>query len=418
LSGTAQTPPRLDPPALDQACLDAVTGDRLGVAVSGGGDSLALLQLLIEAARYRLEVITVDHGLRPESAQEAQSVAKFCEAAQIPHHIARWENRRDGGNLSDQARLARKALIGAWARTRELSFVALGHTADDQAETFLMRLSRGSGVQGLSAMDTVVEEEGLFWLRPLLHVRRPALRHHLTDRGIAWIDDPTNEDERYTRVKMRRVVETLSDAGISVPAINKTTTRLRSAKQVLYTATKDLAEAIAHVTPAGEIRMERARFLSANSALQLRLLSEAIRLMCGSYYTARAHAVEAAIASIASGKGGVTLSGSVVRVPKPDMISIRREPARVDEPIAYGKLWDERWMVEGPAPLGSMVGALGEAGLAARPNWRDSGLAREVLLTTPAVWNEGGLISAPMLDESLNNSAQWRIRNPFFTPAT
>lgn len=403
------------PAQLDQDALANMPNRRLGVAVSGGGDSMALLHLLHTQTDLDLMAITVDHRLRPESANEAASVARFCTTLNIPHQTAVWEERHAQGNLSDNARRARKSLISAWAHDHNLTHVALGHTADDQAETFLMRLSRGSGVQGLSAMDTEITDEGITWVRPLLSTRRADLRKYLSANDITWIDDPTNEDQRYERVKMRKVVETLSDAGISVPAINNTTKRLRSAKQVLFTATKDLAELIAHVTPAGEIIVERARFLSANQAVRLRLMMDAICTMSGAYYAPRAHAIETAINAIEQRTTGHTLGGAIIRVTKSDQISIRREPARVEPPVPFGKIWDERWMVLGDAPPRATVGALTEKGLTQIENPQYSEIAREILLTTPAIWVDDELISAPFADKGEKYSTEWRIRNPFFT---
>ena len=389
---------------------------RLGVAVSGGGDSVALLHLLHDFSDLELEVVIVDHGLRAESAEEADGVAAMAQALGLSVHVAVWRERADGGNLSDKARRARKALISDWARERGLSAVALGHTADDQAETFLMRLARGSGVQGLSGMDAAVTDDGLTWVRPLLNARRADLRAYLRGRGIGWVDDPTNEDMRFDRIKMRKAVDTLSDAGISVPDIAATTKRLRSAKQVLFTATKDLSLAISTVTAAGEIVLERERLMSAQQAVRLRCLSEAVRVVSGAYYAPRAHAIEEAMRAISEGSKGVTLQGCILRPAAGDRVAIRREPGKTGRAVGLGELWDDRWVVTGPEKDGVSIDALGESGLAQAGDWREADIAREALLTTPGVWQGDRLISAPLITKSDEYGAEWRIRNPFFTP--
>ena len=164
--------------ALVRAAFGPEPPDKLGVAVSGGGDSTALLVLLDDWRRDggpELAVATVDHGLRPEAAAEAAEVAALCGRLGVPHETLAW--RWDGkGNLSDAARRGRLRLIAGWANGRGIGMVAQGHTADDQAETFLMRLARGSGVDGLAAMAARRTAEGVAWVRPLLQVRRGEFR--------------------------------------------------------------------------------------------------------------------------------------------------------------------------------------------------------------------------------------------------
>ncbi|WP_114967069.1 tRNA lysidine(34) synthetase TilS, partial [Alkalilacustris brevis] len=182
----------------------------LGVAVSGGGDSVALLLLVADwaAARgVRLRAVTVDHGLREGAAQEAEAVARLCAELGIGHDILRWQGWDGQGNLQDAARRARQGLIAGWARDHGLAAVALGHTRDDQAETVLMRLARGAGVDGLSGMAPLRLAVGLAWLRPLLDVGRAELRALLRARGVPWAEDPSNEDARFQRVRARRALE-------------------------------------------------------------------------------------------------------------------------------------------------------------------------------------------------------------------
>ena len=147
------------PAAALEAALAAVFPDArptaLGVAVSGGGDSVALLCLMADWAaprEVRLAAATVDHGLRPEAAAEAAGVAALCGRLGLAHATLRWEGWDGRGNLMDAARRARRRLLADWAAEQGLAAVALAHTRDDQAETVLMRLARGAGVDGLSAM--------------------------------------------------------------------------------------------------------------------------------------------------------------------------------------------------------------------------------------------------------------------------
>lgn len=218
--------------------------DRLGVAVSGGGDSLALLYLLNDWRQEdgpALDVVTVNHGLRAEAADEAAMVARVAGALGLSHTTLRWDRPAPAGNLPHEARRARYALMADWARGRGIGTVALGHTADDQAETFLMRLARGSGVDGLAAMAQHRRHLGLTWVRPLIWARRVALRDYLTARGLTWIEDPTNDDLAYERVRARQALPLLAPLGITHEGLIATASRLSMAREALGRAAQDLA---------------------------------------------------------------------------------------------------------------------------------------------------------------------------------
>ena len=144
-----------------------------------------------------LAVATVDHGLRPESAAEAEGVARICAAWDIPHQTRTLTGLEGSSNLAARAREARYDALATWADALKMRPVLLGHTMDDQAETVLMRLGRGSGVEGLSGMPATMNWRGVTFLRPLLQVRRFQLRNFLVERGIQWAEDPTNSDPAY-----------------------------------------------------------------------------------------------------------------------------------------------------------------------------------------------------------------------------
>ncbi|MGV8951126.1 MAG: tRNA lysidine(34) synthetase TilS, partial [Cypionkella sp.] len=192
---------------------------RLAVAVSGGSDSLALLHLAHQAAGqlgWDLQAVTVDHGLRDEAAQEAAQVGAICAGLGVPHQVLRWDHGEISGNLQDQARRARYALMTDWARAQGIARVWIGHTADDQAETFLMGLSRAAGLDGLSGMRPDWVEAGVRFERPLLGVSRANLRAYLTRRGVVWLEDPSNQNDRFARVRARRALTMLQPLGITV----------------------------------------------------------------------------------------------------------------------------------------------------------------------------------------------------------
>jgi tRNA(Ile)-lysidine synthase len=188
-------------------------GARLGVAVSGGPDSLALLLLAAAARPGLIEAATVDHGLRPEARGEAEVVAGICAQLGVPHAIltARWSEVPETA-VQERARAQRYRLLGYWAEERGLDALATGHHADDQAETLLMRLARGSGARGLAAMRprSIAPGSHMRLIRPLLGWRRSELEGVCAAAGIAVLADPSNDDERFERVRVRNALGALS----------------------------------------------------------------------------------------------------------------------------------------------------------------------------------------------------------------
>ena len=190
------------------ADLDALAAPdaRVGVAVSGGPDSIALLLLAAAARPGLVEAATVDHALRPESRSEAETVADVCKAIAVPHTVLtlEWPKAPDS-NLQARAREARFHVLGEWALERRLAAVATAHHADDQAETLLMRLARGAGIGGLGSVRARRPlVKGVQLVRPLLRWRKAELVALVQKAGIKPVDDPSNRDARHDRVRMRQ----------------------------------------------------------------------------------------------------------------------------------------------------------------------------------------------------------------------
>ena len=193
-----------------KAALDRLwpEGGKLGLAVSGGPDSMAMLLLAEAAIPGRFEVATVDHGLRPEAADECALVARVCAAKHIPCSVIKVV--LDGGNVQQRAREARYAALAEWGASRDLHAVATAHHADDQAETLLMRLNRGSGVAGLAGvrecgfLDPPYFELPL--IRPLLTFRRSELATVVAAASVEVAHDPSNHDDRFDRVRLRKAL--------------------------------------------------------------------------------------------------------------------------------------------------------------------------------------------------------------------
>lgn len=202
--------------------LESLTGEApaphrpLGVAVSGGSDSLALLLLARSAYPDAVRAATVDHGLRPESAVEAAFVAMLCAERAVEHDTLRADPNLDVGllvSLQQRARAIRYRCLASWARQRDLSIVALAHQRDDVAESFLMRAGRGAGVDGLAAMPRIrsLEASPARLVRPLLDWSRSELRALVGAAGLVPVDDPMNADDRFDRTRARRLLAETPD---------------------------------------------------------------------------------------------------------------------------------------------------------------------------------------------------------------
>lgn len=203
----------IDPATVERfsADLDALVpaGEPLGIAVSGGPDSLALLLLAVAARPGRIEAATVDHGFRAESLEEAKMVGETCAGLGVPHAILTvdWPDR-PATNLQARARQARYWLLDEWALRRGLPSIATAHHADDQAETLLMRLARGAGLSGLvGARRRRLLDGGVHVVRPLLDWRRAELAAIVDASGLTPVDDPANRDPRHDRSRFRGLLD-------------------------------------------------------------------------------------------------------------------------------------------------------------------------------------------------------------------
>jgi tRNA(Ile)-lysidine synthase len=309
---------------LAQACA-------LVLAVSGGPDSTALLVL---AARWRgtrkkapkLLAVTIDHGLRPQSAHEARSVQRLARSLGVPHRILRWEGRKPRTGVQEAARAARYRLLAAVARTAKADHILTAHTLDDQAETVLIRMSRGSGITGLGAMKEVtplpvarsarrspdeakrnpgrcsriapsrVEDareraygsmratagEQLLLVRPLLEIPKARLIATLERAGIEYADDISNRDPRFARARWRDVMPALAREGLDAPRIALFARRLQRAEIALESAVDVAATDVSEGAwgnsweNAGPIVLDAEKFLLLPAEIALRLLGRAI----------------------------------------------------------------------------------------------------------------------------------------------
>lgn len=370
--------------------------ERRGLAVSGGSDSMAMLHLFA-AAGVPVEVATVDHRLRPEAAREAAFVAEACKKLGVPHRTLVWDHDAISGNLMQAASTARYRLLAAWARDRGLGAVALAHTADDQAETFLMGLSRAAGLDGLTGMRPEFLHDNVTFVRPLLRAGRDDLRAYLQRRALVWVDDPTNDDDRFARTRARRALHQLEPLGVSVDRLATVIRNLAAARTALAEAASRAGTALVQER-AGALTFQRAAFLELGPELNRLMLQAMLAWMAGLTHAPRADKLRTLGLAIATGQDA-TLAGCRLRH-RDGTYVMAREPRAVGGAVSPDGLWDGRWRGAGPAPAGASLRALGADGLRLLPDWRAVGLSRDVLMVTPALWQGDTLLAAPLATAS------------------
>jgi tRNA(Ile)-lysidine synthase len=411
-------------------------GDRFAqacaLAVSGGSDSTALMVLFADWLRQRgavagvHTVLTVDHGLRPVSAAEARAVADRAATLGFQHAILAWEGAKPRTGIQAAARAVRYGLMCEYMRAHDLPTLLTAHTLDDQAETLLMRLARGSGLDGLAAMAPWTETGPpgttgpLSILRPLLGVAKARLRATLEARRIPWTEDPSNQSPAFERTRWRAARGNLETLGLSSAMLASSARRLQRARAALEAVTDAYcAEERGLVRTDrryGVFCIDREQLCRAPEEIALRVIGRCIAAAGGSGEPVPLGRLEPVVARLRRCNGGqagiipgdadgrwtlaraqITAAGQVVQV--------EREPGRLPLPVlalAGGSraLWDGRFAVEIADGFGGSleVRALGSAGLAELKRLGRAVKATSALLLAPSFWRGTELLAVPAID--------------------
>lgn len=385
----------------------------IAVAVSGGADSLTLVLLLHDWAAGmggRITGLTVDHGLRPEAAAEAAVVERRLRALGIEHRTLRWRGRPATGGLQAAARAARYDLLMAWCRDNACLHLVTAHHLDDQAETVLLRLAHGSGLDGLAAMAPVVERTDVRILRPLLGLERARLTATLQARGETWIEDPSNRDPAFARARLRALMPALAAEGLGADQLAACARRLGQARASLEGAVTDVLARVVAVDPAGYAMLDPDPLKAAPRPVALRALARVLVTVGGRAYAPRAARLERLLDRLQAGLDrGMTLAGCRI-VRRRGRCLVARENRGMDcRALEPGRpvLWDGRFAVMlsaarvGRLAAGVTVGPLGSEGqMALRAAGRGALLRRvpaPARASLPALRTGGHLMMVPPL---------------------
>lgn len=345
------------------AIFRAVTGaGHVALAVSGGSDSMALMQLAHLWAKQaatpaRLTVLTVDHGLRSGSLEEAQKVASWARQLGLPHSLLNWAGPRPHSGLQEKARAARYALMTAWCKANGADVLMTAHTAEDQAETLVMRLARGTGVEGLGGIPAVRVIEGVACHRPLLGLSRQALRDFLGRVGQEWIDDPSNENIQFERIRVRKLRPRLEEAGLTAQALSQTALRAGRADRALQAATGDFLAAHVQRFEQGYAAIDLAAFSSLPEEIRIRALDRLIQTY-GAGERAELAALERLVGWFGADSPGAraTLGGAEIAC-RERLFVVGREPGRIGSapvPLENPLVWDGRWHITATVPMDNL----------------------------------------------------------------
>ena len=382
---------------------------RLAVATSGGADSLALCLLAAQWVSSRsgsLTALTVDHGLRPEAMVEARKIGLWLRERRINHRILTWSGSKPTTGIQQAARQARYQLLSDWCRKNLVLHLLLGHQCDDQAETLLLRLSRGSGFDGLAAMPAIVERDGIRNLRPLLGAPHEALTATLKRFRQPWFEDPSNEDHRFARVRMR---QHQALTVVTSAALARSARAIGLARAARDAETSRFLAAAAAIDWRGFCRLDRPRFADADVDIVRRSLARVIGCVGGAEYPIRRARLARLLDAIRDRASfvGLTLGGCRIVAEDINYLLVCREAGRVTATATLRPgatvYWDGRFNVALDNRINARGLRLAKLANHRWPGGSESGaptglpLPPAVLPTLPAVFRGTNLVAVPHL---------------------
>jgi tRNA(Ile)-lysidine synthase len=369
-------PARVTPDIEDKAGLEAlfaaVAGEpAIGLAVSGGADSLALMLLAQRWAAglskaSKLIVYSVDHGLRPEAGAEVAMVLRAAARLGLAARGLAWSGEKPASGVQEAARAARYRLMGAAMAEDGASVLLTAHHIQDQAETVLMRMAHGSGIEGLKGMTEFAEVEGVRVHRPLLDVDPKALRAVVEAAGLSPAEDPSNVDPHYERVRWRQAMPQLSELGLDAGALAQFAARMAEADAAIAQVVDGCFTEIVRLDGFGAARIELAPFIGLSPAISTRVLGRVLNIVGGRQKPRALGQVERLRQTIAEAglAKATTVLGCVIRI-KDGGIAVAREPGRSLPPDAaltpHGELvWDERFRIINASPEAGLTASVAD----------------------------------------------------------
>lgn len=379
---------------------------KVAIAVSGGADSMCLAFLAKDI--QPVVALVVDHRLRPNSTSEAQKVREILQEMGVESILLTWEHKAPpDANIQMRARETRYELMRDWCVDQDVSIVLTAHHRDDQAETLLLRLARGSGVYGMAGMARTRNlGRGVTLMRPLLELPKCRLTATLEKAGIKWIEDPSNQNEDFDRVKARNLLREPPLSGLTPARLAATAGRLRRSRDALEHYEQRWLDQMVDFFDAGHAIFSASSLEAEPQEITLRGLASIVRFAGGGGYIPRFEKLERLWLALCKPDFRATTLGGAQFVPLPDgRILVYRELAAIapKHSVNAGLVWDGRFVVES-VPQGSLdaieIGALGDEGVKVVKDQMEVELdvPRGVAATLPAFYRAESLIAVPHLE--------------------
>ena len=404
-----------------------IIDSKIAIAVSGGVDSMVLMNLAKESDFLNdknVFILVVDHDLRAESKQEAKFVKNEAKKIGFPTRILKWKGSKPNKRIQEEARNKRYSLLINFCRENNINNLYLAHHLDDQIETFLFRMFRGSGLQGLTSFSSSYERNGLTLIRPLIDTPKSELISYARRKKINWVEDPSNENQKYDRVKLRKVLPLIYKEGFDKKVFLKSVKKLRLANQALDQITKEFVLQYVIINKNISVFIKKELFLTAPEDVQLRVLQNTIRIFSGERYYSPNYLKILNLMNWARNDNDIsakTLGGTIFRKRKGGLI-LYKEVKKLNDikPIKLSKskykAWDNRFLIKINKSVKGEISYLGNEGVKILKSKKIlgkkgfNGIPLTALYSIPAMWDGKRLISAPFFDYSVDNSVNLKVK--------
>jgi tRNA(Ile)-lysidine synthase len=326
-----------------------IDSEALAIAVSGGSDSLALCLLMqkwLNNHNRRLICITIDHQLRKNSYTEAQKVGETLKSKGLEHHIIQWTGSKPSSNIQENARIARYELLTDYCNKHDIKYLLTGHQQDDQAENFLLRAEHGSGLYGLSGIPKVTEFNNIKIIRPLLNFTKAELQDFLKKQNIEWTEDPSNLNDNFTRVKIRKILSQHPEWNNKFAYTSNNLSRVREC--IEYMLNQSIDDFVT-LFPQGYASIKTKGFNLLPQEIRFRLIERVLQTISIDKKPPRGERIERLLKKIENLNTLTTstLAGCLITLKK-DILIITREYSTIDESFILDSkqdnhiLWDHR----------------------------------------------------------------------------
>lgn len=383
---------------------------KIALAVSGGADSMCLAWLA--RTLKPVAALVVDHRLRAESSAEAALTRRRLEAFGLTCEILVWDHETTPvANIQSVAREARYDLMRLWCKQQGVNYLLTAHHQDDQAETLLLRLARGSGVYGLAGMAPDRRlDKNIQLIRPLLDVPKMVLVETIARAGFDWIEDPSNNNDTFDRVKIRRFLEHPPVEGLSAGRLAGTAARLRRTRDAIEYYELGWLEQAVQFYDSGYAELSIEALENAPEEIILRGLSNLLRFAGSGYYAPRFEKLERLLNSLKTQNfTGHTLNGVQFKPVKEARVLVFRELAAIGQrtPLDGLAVWDNRFCIENTEDCDIReweIGPLGEQGVQSLKEYftPENGIPGSVNAVLPAFYMQERLIAVPHLNYSVS----------------